>query len=257
MPKAKKYTVWDTADDPPGLVVRGRSSGTKTYALISRPDNALRAVTVTLGWTNTMKLSAARKKAWDALHQMQNGTNPNTEKRKLPIDTFGALAELYMTEELPKKRQGKAAARYLRSDWLGQKSTRTRVWEDGRHIWKTEWKPGKDPVFTNRPAALITQEEILHRLNTIHRARGAYAARHAMNAIKRTFGFAFNHGHCGIKFSPAAGLHDRNVGLSGKKMRRQRVLNADEIKAIWHASTDLGLFGILVKAPPRHGPAPG
>jgi hypothetical protein len=30
-----------------------------------------------------MKLSAARRKAWEALHQMQGGLNPNQEKRKL------------------------------------------------------------------------------------------------------------------------------------------------------------------------------
>ena len=181
-----------------------------------------------------MKLGVARKKAHDALLHMQNGTNPNNEKKKLKIETFGALANLYMTEELPKKRQGKAAARYLRSDWLGQVSHRTRVWEGGRHVLRTEWSNGKDSMFRDRPAALITREGILARLNIIRRTRGDHAARHAMNAIKRTFGFAFNHGHAGIKFSPAAGLHDRNVRLTSKRMRRQRVPTHDEIRRIWH-----------------------
>jgi hypothetical protein len=30
-------------------------------------------------------------------------------------------------------------------------------------------------------------------------------------------------------------------------MRRQRVLTEDEIKSVWHAATDAGTFGVLVK----------
>ena len=68
-----------------------------------------------LGRAGTMKLPAARKAAWEALQQMQRGLNPNHEKRKLVVDTFKALAEMYMTEELPQKRQGHQVARWLRS----------------------------------------------------------------------------------------------------------------------------------------------
>ena len=247
IPEEKKFTVWDTAQDPTGLGVRVRPTGVKTYVVLARPNRAERQVMVTLGRAGTMKLSVARKKAWDALHQMQRGLNPNNEKRKLVVDTFGALAELYIKEELPNKRQGKEVERYLRLDWLGQKSSRTRVRENGRNVWKVEWRDGKDPIFRNKPAALITREDILARLNTIRRTRGPHAARHALSAVRRLFGFAFNQGHAGIKFSPAAGLRDKNVGLNGKMMRRQRVLNETEIRTIWKAATDAGMFGVLVK----------
>src|SRR5262249_40001062 len=219
----KKYTVWDTSGDPSGFAVRVRTSGAKTYVVIARPDKARRQVMVTLGRAGTLKLSAARTKALEALRQMKSGVNPNQEKRKLAIETFGALAELYIDEELPNKRQGKEVERYLRSDWLGQIPHRTRVKEGGRNVWKTEWKDGKDAVFRDRPSVLITREDILARLNTIRRTRGSYAARHALNAVRRVFAFAFNHGHSGIKISPAASLRDKNVGLNGKMMRRQRV----------------------------------
>lgn len=132
---------------------------------------------VTLGRAGTLKWAGARKAAWDALQQMQRGLNPNHEKRKLVVDTFGALAEMYMAEELPQKRQGHQVARYIRADWLGQEALRS--------VWKTEWQDGKDPVFRDRPAALITREDILARLNTIRRTRGPYAARHALNAVRR------------------------------------------------------------------------
>ena len=97
--------------------------------LIARPRPTDRQIMVTLGRAGTMKLAAARKLAWDALHQMQRGLNPNQEKRKLVVESFGALAEMYMAEELPNKRQGKQVTRYIRADWLGQVPHRTRVWQ--------------------------------------------------------------------------------------------------------------------------------
>jgi hypothetical protein len=84
---------------------------------------------VTLGRAGTLKLAAARKSAWEALQQMQRGLNPNHEKRKLVVESFGALAEMYMAEELPQKRQGHQVARYIRADWLGQVPHHTKVWQ--------------------------------------------------------------------------------------------------------------------------------
>jgi hypothetical protein len=91
-----------------------------------------------------------------------------------------------------------------------------------RSVWKIEWKDSKDAIFRDRPAALITREDILARLNAIRRVRGSYAARHALDAVRRIFSFAANHGHSGIKVSPAASLRDKSVGLTGSMMRRQR-----------------------------------
>jgi hypothetical protein len=107
---AKKYTVWDTTGDPTGLGVRVGPSGTKTFVVRARPRPTDRQIMVTLGRAGTLKLAAARKTAWDALQQMQRGLNPNKEKRKLVVESFGALAEMYMAEELPQKRQGKQVA---------------------------------------------------------------------------------------------------------------------------------------------------
>ena len=200
---AKKYTVWDTTGDPTGLAVRVRPTGIKTYVLIARPRPTDRQIMVTLGRAGTMKLAAARKLAWDALHQMQRGLNPNQEKRKLVVESFGALAEMYMAEELPQKRQGHQVARYIRADWLGQVPHQTKTWQGLRSVWKIEWKDSKDAIFRDRPAALITREDILARLNTIRRARGSYAARHALDAVRRIFSFARQiHGHKASRFRP-------------------------------------------------------
>jgi integrase len=138
-------------------------------------------------------------------------------------------------------------ARYIRADWLGQIPHQTKTWQGLRSVWTIEWRDCKDTIFRDRPAALITREDILGRLNAIRRARGSYAARHALDAVRRIFSFAANHGHAGVKVSPAASLRDKSVGLTGALMRRQRILTEDEIKSVWHAASDAGMFGVLVK----------
>ena len=175
------------------------------------------------------------------------GLTRTTRSGSWSSSSFGALAEMYMAEELPQKRQGHQVARYIRADWLGQEADQSKLWQGLRSVWKTEWKDGKDAIFRDRPAALVTREDILARLNTIRRSRGPYAARHALDAVRRVFSFAANHGHAGIKVSPAASLRDKSVGLTGAMMRRQRILTEDEIKSVWHAASDAGMFGVLVK----------
>ena len=140
-------------------------------------------VLVTLGHTSTLKLPAARRAAWAALEKIQAGENPNLEKRTASSSTFGALAEAYIKDELASKRQGKTVENYLRMDWLGMTPFRARVTQGGVTTWVTEWKPGRDGIFRDRPAASITREDILDRLNIIRkRARAvrgeACASRH-------------------------------------------------------------------------------
>jgi hypothetical protein len=145
------------------------------------------------------------------------------ERRHTWLQHYGWFTDLVieLLEDEP-KRQGHQVARYIRADWLGQVPHQTKTWQGLRPVWKIEWKDSKDAIFRDRPAALITREDILARLNTIRRARGSNAPRHALDAVRRVFGFAANHGHAGIKGSPAASLRDKSVELTGAMMRRQR-----------------------------------
>ena len=145
------------------------------------------------------------------------------ERRHTWLQHYGWFTDLVIELlEVEPKRQGHQVARYIRADWLGQVPHQTKTWQGLRPVWKIEWKDSKDAIFRDRPAALITREDILARLNTIRRARGSNAPRHALDAVRRVFGFAANHGHAGIKGSPAASLRDKSVELTGATMRRQR-----------------------------------
>lgn len=244
-PDGKRYTVWCTEENPAGFGIRVRKSGTKTYVLLARTLSGTQSL-VTLGRTGTLSLPDARKAAWAALSKLQKGENPNAEKKALSSQTFGGLATLYM-EELKAKRQGHQVEGYLRRDWLGELPVRRRITQDGRTFWQTTWTPGKNGILREKPAPLITREDILARLNIIRTTRGKFAARHALSSIRQALNWAAEFNICGVKTSPAAFLRDKSVGLSGKDMRRQHVLSDDEIKAIWRAADEAGVFGVLVK----------
>lgn len=246
-PQAQRYSEWDTAGDPRGLGVRVTPNGVKSYVLQAMTRPGGRQVLVTLGRVGSMRLPAARKAAWAALEQLQAGKDPNREKQTAGASTFGALAEMYIADELAGKRQGRTVETYLRRDWLGETPFRARVTTHGKTEWITEWKPGRDRQFSDLPAASITREDILDRLNVIRRERGKYAARHALAAIRQVLNWAAATYRAGVRVSPAAGLRDRVVGLTGAALMRHRVLTADEIRAIWAACPRMGSFGVLVR----------
>jgi integrase len=148
---------------------------------------------------------------------------------------------------LASKRQGRTVETYLRTDWLGQVPYRARVTENGKTEWRTEWKPGRDHRFSDRPASSITREDILDRLNIIRKERGKYAARHALAAIRQVMNWAAEHHRAGVRLSPAVGLRDKTVGLGSAALMRQRVLTEDEIRAVWAACPQVGIFGVLVR----------
>lgn len=244
-PDGTRYTVWCKEENPAGFGIRVRKSGTKTYVLLARTLSGSQSL-VTLGRTGTLSLPDARKAAWAALSKIQKGENPNAEKKALSNQTFGTLATLYMNE-LQTKRQGHQVEGYLRREWLGEVPTRRRITKDGRTFWQTTWSLSKDGGLRDKPAPLITREDILARLNLIRGTRGRFAARHALNSVRQALNWAAEFNICGVKTSPAAFLRDKSVGLTGKDMRRQRVLSDEEIRAVWRAAGDAGIFGILVK----------
>src|SRR5262245_51014223 len=52
-----------------------------------------------------------------------------------------------------------------------------------------------------------------------------------------------------LEFLSLLSLRDKSVGLTGAMMRRQRIPTEDEIRAVWHAASDAGMFGVLAKVP--------
>ena len=77
--------------------------------------------------------------------------------------------------------------------------------------------------------------------------RGPWAARHALDAVRRVFAWAEDGHRFGVQVSPAAGLTSETVGLSAKAMKRRRALDDDELRRVWQAAGDMGPFGVGVR----------
>ena len=209
---------------------------------------------MTLGKFTGRNLKTMRAKYDAALHQMENGVDPTAQKRRQVGTSFGHVAERYIVEELlakdkngkPVLRQGHQAEGYLRRLWLGEVLHQKKISTFNSSSWQNTWEPGSKPYFKNTPAARIEREHIIERLDEIAAEHGKFAARHALDAIRRCLNWAAKKPAFGLKFSAATGLVDADIGLKGKALQRTRVLTDDELRAIWNACED-DAFGKLVK----------
>jgi len=258
--KAERYIVWDASE--PGFGLRITPNDIKTFVLVRRPLGSKNTTTVTVARFNGRNLNAARLEVAKIDAMLRAGANPADERRKAGKDTFEAMAEAYIEAELKDKRQGGQVEAYLRREWLGQIATTTRAQVSklpARWTWTTTWANGAQPCLRNRPAKFITRAEIVTRLDAIKAepksakgrgrkaARGPWAARHALDAIRRVFAWAAAGHRYGVETSPAAGLNNDVIGLKAKALKRRRVLDDDELRAVWKAAGELGAFGIGVK----------
>jgi hypothetical protein len=113
--------------------------------------------------------------------------------------------------------------------------------------WVVEWID-KQPVWRDRPIATIQRRDVIERLDQIKSNDGKYAARHALNAVRRLFSWAVEGERFGLQVSPADRVRDRTLGITNKDLRRQRVLNDAELREVWNAASAAGYpFGPLVK----------
>jgi integrase len=162
------------------------------------------------------------------------------------------MAEKFIKAELKGLRQGHQAESFLRRDRLGQiplaHKWRREKAANGWRLFRVPqggWTDGSPSMLRNRPIKSITRGEIVDRLDEIRAERGKYAARHALDAIRRLLNWAAQGDT--IDVSPIASLKvKRATGLSGDDMRRERVLTEDELRALWRcAGSDA--FGNLVR----------
>jgi hypothetical protein len=227
----KRAVHWDGAE--PGFGIRIGDSGVKTFIAQKRLDG--RPVMVTLGRFNGRNLKAARKAYDAAVEKIGNGSHPTHEKRAAISNTLGEVAEAFLVAKKNRRRITEVEG-YLRRDWLGQEPERTRITKFGKAHWQTTWHDGRKPYLRDKPVGRIERADILRRVDEVGRERGLFAARHALKAIRGCLNWAYRRGTYGLRYSAAAGLVDADAGVDGGMMRRERVFNDRELRAIWQAT---------------------
>jgi integrase len=187
-----------------------------------------------LGEYGAMSLEDGRAKAREWHELIRKGSDPKVhegEKRAIEItrqeNTFATVAEEFIRlavvgsdRERPKQRKGLVVERDIRREFI--------------------------PAFGDRPISSINQHDIMRVLDAAV-ARGAeYQAHNLLGHVRRLFNWAISRGVYGIDRSPCDRMKPGDV--IGKKALRTRVLNDDEMRAVWRSAEGMGYpFGPMVQ----------
>jgi len=220
-PKAKPYDLMDS--ELPGLGVRVMASGQRSFILVGRFPGSRNPTRRALGAYPVLGVADAREKAAAWRKLIGRGFDPTLEEERARqaeelkrANTFAAVAEDFIKEKLPGERKGKEIERDIRREFIAP------------------W--GK------RPIGEITDLDVLAVIKT--KARTAPVQAHNLLAtVKRLFSWAIDQRCYGLKISPAADLKASKI--IGEKARGERVLDDDELFALWRAAS---------RMPYPHGP---
>ncbi len=214
-PASGSKEVWDGR--VPGFGVRISAGGTKSFILLYRANGKPRRLT--LGRYPLLTLSEARKAAKEALTNVARGADPAAEKKQanpahnpLVFETFAtAFIEKYAK---PKNKDWRETHRLLKREFV------------------TPW--------AGRDIREISKADVTAIIDGIVARGSPGAANHALAAIRRLFNWAVERGV--LELSPVQGLKP-----PAKTNARDRVLNDEELVAVWNAAGDEAYpFGAIV-----------
>jgi integrase len=226
-PAGTRYMVWDAMT--PHLSVRVTANGAKSFVIVGRRPGRRNPHYHVLGRYPSVSLKDAREKVPGILSTLAEGRSPRQEAARLRADTFAVVVEAFIKYEKGKElRRSHETAAILRREFLGQERS------------NGEWANGKNGIWRDEPILNITRRRIIERLDEIAGAKGKYAARHALNAVRKLFNWAADGERFGVEVSPAARIRDTTIGITGKDLKRKRVLNDNELREVWQAAAAMG-----------------
>jgi integrase len=201
-----------------GLGVRISDAGSRSFILKTRYPGSEHPTRRTLGEYPALTLEAARAKAAEWRTLIKQGIDPavaeerqrETEQRK-QATTVAAVAGDFFAEKLAGERKGQEAERTFRREFL--------------------------PTWGHRPITEISDLDVVTIIKAKKRAAPA-EARNLLALAKRFFTWSVDQRVYGLKTAPTDSL--RPGKLIGKKRRGDRVLNDDELFALWRAATRIG-----------------
>jgi integrase len=196
-----REVFWDAKT--PGFGLRVTANGARSWIVMYERNR--RARMLTLGSYPTMPLAEARECGREALLAAQRGADPASEKQaERAADTWATLCERYLAEDARKNCKPSTVYDYERII---------------NNALLPKWR--------NFKAKDVTRTEVKALIGDI-RARGAEVMANrvlAMISIIANFGVREDV----VEFNPAA-----RIGMT-KEKSRDRVLTADEIRAVWKA----------------------
>jgi integrase len=186
------------------------------FVLVTRYPGSTNPAPRRIGDYPAMTLAKAREIAREWREDIRQGVDPKAkeearrrELERMRADTFRAAFETYAEEKLSKLRTGRPVAAAVRTYAF--------------------------PNLADRPLKEIKRREVLDMLKGI--AKSYPIAANRVSAYVKTF-FLWAVNEELIEDSPAA-----SIKRLSEENERDRVLKDWEIRAIWHACGELGVFG--------------
>jgi integrase len=221
----------------PGLIVRV-AARRKVFALHARFPGADHPTRRAIGEVGTMSIDQARVVARDWVMLIGRGIDPAAEARQRADDErrareaerlqeeglFANVAEDYLKRKVAGHRRAGEAERAIRHELI--------------------------PVWGDKPVTDISRRDVVRLVEAID-DRGApiYAAL-VFAYARALFNWAINRDSYGLEHSPCDRVKVGDL-VSRTKQPRQRVLNDDELRALWKATGRMGypwgpLFRLLL-----------
>jgi integrase len=215
----------EISDGGSGLYTVIQSSGRRGWCVRYRFQGTPRKLTL----DRNLTLAAARKAAADALHEVERGVDPASNKKMMKAaaeivagNTLHAIAEAHL-----KREESKPADKRLRT--INQ---RRATFE--RLIF---------PKLGNRPVNAIRRSDIVRLLDDVEASSGGRMADEVLSALRIVFDW---HARRDDDFSSPV---VRGMALTKPQDRiRNRILTDDEVARIWQAAEGMaGPFGRYVQ----------
>jgi integrase len=227
-PTGKRLLIWDA--QVPGLGVRVTDTGQKTFVLVVRYPGDRNPAPRALGGYGAMTLEAARTKGREWLAQIASGVDPKVREVSRRADTLQAIAGAYLRRE-----------------------SQLRTIDQRRAILERLVLPR----FGARPIEDIRKGEIIALLDRVEDSSGPAMAQYTLATLRRLFTW-----HAGRSDDFRSPIVRGMARVKPGEQRRQRVLDDDEIRALWRAAEAApSVFGYLVQflllAAVRRGEAAG
>ena len=211
-PEGKRRIVWDAI--VPGLGIRITDRGVKTFVLVTRYPGSASPAPRSLGVYSAISLEAARAKARAWLDLIGNGIDPEQYAIRKREQTFQAISEQYFLRK----------AKDHRSRRLSEATLARLVY----------------PTFGVRPIEAINRSEIVRLLDRIEDECGPIMANRTLGILNRVMNF---HASRSDDFrSPIV----RGMAR-GTEQARSRILDDDELRAIWKATAVYPVYGCLLR----------
>jgi len=189
-----------------GLYLIIQPSGARAWAIRYRHNHRTRKHTI--GSWPAVDLVAARRLASKALTQVAEGTDPAIAKALARADSIEAVSEQFLTRHVRQHNRPRTIAEA------------ERVLKRLQAAWRA------------RPIASISRRDVIAFLDRVADTSGPAAANRAKTVVGKLFSWALSRDI--VAANPVAGL-PRPAPL----VMRERVLNDQELAAIWRAAEQL------------------